>query len=108
MKEIIIGKENPSFEKLTGYGFEKNRDFFELKRCIMDGELCVHLQYVEENKFLLRVSDISSGEEYVLHNVATAKASTLAEFALKSRCLLRMLRGNALIQPRLKKEPLGI
>jgi len=73
MKEITIGKNNPLTDKLLSYGFFNNKDALELKRNIMDGELCVHLNYIDENRFTLCVYDVVTDEEYVLHNVASAK-----------------------------------
>ena len=73
MKKIIIGNQDLPVEKLVECGFEYIDDDLILKRNIVDSQLCAVLKHVNKNNFTLLVIDNTTCDEYVLHNVPSAK-----------------------------------
>lgn len=94
MKELIIGDKSPSHEKLIASGFKNVDSVFELNRFIMNGELCVTLVNIEDNIFTLRVTDSATSEEYVLHNVPSARGEYVGRVRREIEKLIDEIKEN--------------
>ncbi len=67
--ETIFKNKKPNFEKLKKYGFVKSSDFFTYTTHIANKQFQMQVIIKEDGQISTKVTDLASGEEYVLHRI---------------------------------------
>lgn len=67
--DMIFKNRKPNFDKMLTYGFVKLNDLYTYKSIIAEGQFQLLVMSTEEGKIDTKVTDLESGEEYVLHRI---------------------------------------
>lgn len=81
MKKIFIKNKKPDTKRLLSFGFSSAEDSLEYREEILDGQMSLRALVNPDGELFTEVTDLLSGDEYVLHNIPDA----VGEFVGKVR-----------------------
>lgn len=70
LEEKVFERKRPDFEKLRGFGFQKDKEGYHYSQLFMDGDFRADISISLEGNVFGRVFDTAAGEEYLPVHVA--------------------------------------
>ena len=98
IEEEIFRKTKVDFNKVTKYGFKKNKSLYRYSKNIMNNTFRVDVEINEDGIVQGRVFDLSFGDEYTNYRIKDSTGSFVGQVRYEFENILKDIRSNCFIR----------